>query len=300
MKEFPPLPSVEAPAEENGSDAVGHAAAADAFREGHLWTEELVDGDPLRFRVTDAGFLEFGDDERVFDHDAVPLRYRAAVRAVREEFARDAFVTAVEDPGSVTFFGVATHARRLPYDLDRIPPFLGTALHDVDGERYLPPDTVRSAFERVGLPTIDPIDKELRAAHVDPREYPVPESQWYDGPAAGVVFHNKGGRRAVRRSLPVGNNGSGTGETSETHETSETKEIDLDDRVTDAWLDRLVEGSSVDAGIDPDATTVEAVVDRALERIARETPALASDLGGPSENEVRSTLAGRVDRYLRS
>lgn len=302
MKEFPPLPSVETPADEDGSDAVGHATAADVFHEGHLWTEELIDGDPLRFRVTDAGFLEFGDEDGVFDHDAVPLRYRSAVRTVREGFARDTFVAAVEDPGSVTFFGVATHARRLPYDLDRIPPFLGTALHDVDRERYLPPDTVRRAFERVGLPTIDPIEKELRAAHVDPQEYPIPDSRYYDGPAAGVVFHNKGGGRAVHRNSAIEEPEppSKTDETRETRETSEMEDLDLDDRVTDAWLDRLVERSSVDAGIDPDATTVETIVDRAIERLARETPALTDAGHGPSENEVRSALAGRIDRYLRS
>ncbi|MFC6752975.1 hypothetical protein ACFQEU_05770, partial [Halorubrum tibetense] len=108
MQEFPPRPSVEtvlgdesdnASSDVNSSavdisptaDASAVDASHDPFGSGHLWVTELVAGDPLRFRLTDAGFLEFGDRNGVFDHDAVPLRYRAAVGAVRERFARDAF-----------------------------------------------------------------------------------------------------------------------------------------------------------------------------------------------------------------
>ena len=307
MKTFPSLLSVELlESNETGSGGFERDAAEDVFHEGHLWTEELIDGDPLRFRVTDAGFLEFGDGEEVFEHDAVPLRYRTAVRAVREGFARDAFVSAVEDPSSVTFFGVATHARGVPYDLDRLPSFLGTALHDIDRERYLPPDTVRRAFERVGLPAIDPIEKELRAAHVDPETYPIPESRWYDGPAAGVVFHNKNGGRAVRQNPTLADDelGSDATEGFEMTDPDRSAAHDLADRVPDAWLDQLLEGSDgnldTGVGVDPDSVAVDRAVERALERLARETSAFTTAVDGPSEADIRSALAGRIDRYRRS
>ncbi len=291
MAGFPSLPSVSTGGSaENDTANAGRADLDDVFREGHLWTEELIDGDPLRFRMTDAGFLEFGDDGRVLDHDAAPLRYRAAVRAVRGGFARDAFAAAVDHPSTITFFGVATHTRRIPYDLDRIPPFLGTALYDADRERYLPPDTAHQAFERVGLPTIDPIEKELRAAHVDPFEYPIPDSRWYDGPAAGVVFHNKSGGRAVRRGpdpdpLDASSDADSAGVPESTREF-------LDDRVDDIDIDRAIAARG-----GADQPTVEAVVGRVIERLARETRWVADERTG--SDELRSVLADRVDRYLR-
>ena len=370
MQGFPPRPSVEtalddAPAADTDDDAdapaadtsptadasaVDAAASHDPFGSGHLWVTELVAGDPLRFRLTDAGFLEFGDRNGVFDHDAVPLRYRAAVGAVRERFARDAFAAAVDTPGSVTFFGVATHARGLAYDLDRVPPFLGTAVHDADRERYLPPDTVRRAFDLVGIPTTEPVDKEVRAAHFDPADYPIPDSRYRDGPAAGVVFHNKAGGSAVRRNPAVqpspgvdadderpvatGGDRSSATETRPDPERPATADALVDALVDDTDIDRAVSGlvagtdaSARDGTLDADTARdgtldadtargdaaddtlppVEAIVDRLLERLARETSLVADadtvdgsgEPNAPDETAIRSVLAARVDRYRR-
>ena len=48
MKTYPSIPAVE--------DAPDRLLA-----EGHLWLLEQVAGVPLRFRLTDAGYVEFGD-----------------------------------------------------------------------------------------------------------------------------------------------------------------------------------------------------------------------------------------------
>jgi len=313
MQGFPPRPSVEtalddAPAADTDDDAdapaadtsptadasaVDAAASHDPFGSGHLWVTELVAGDPLRFRLTDAGFLEFGDRNGVFDHDAVPLRYRAAVGAVRERFARDAFAAAVDTPGSVTFFGVATHARGLAYDLDRAPPFLGTAVHDADRERYLPPDTVRRAFDLVGIPATEPVDKEVRAAHFDPVDYPIPDSRYRDGPAAGVVFHNKAGGSAVRRNPAVA---------SDTHSDTEptTENTTPDSFLNQICIDTHIEHAvrTVD-GESEDLPSVEAVVDQVLSRLARETALIDTETAALEISTIRPVLAERVDRYLR-
>ena len=300
MQEIPPCPAVE--------------DAPDVFASGHLWVEELVVGDPLRFRMTDAGFLEFGDAEGVFTHDAVPLRYRHAVRAVRESFAREAFQDAVDDPASVTFVCAAVHRREgesegddstPEYDWARTPSVLGTDVYDADRGRYLPRDAVQAVFERVGLPAVEPIEKELRAADVDPESYPIPDSAWYDGPAAGVVFHNKGGGRAVRRrrsdgDRPAGDPPDGDRPDDATLEDGPREADDLlddllDERVTDAWLDRM--RAACEAAADP--VSVETLTERALEGLARETVALTGTDALP-EADVRSALATRADRYLRT
>ncbi len=310
MQGFPSRPSVEqvfgdgsenassdanSPAVETSPTADASAvdaAAHDTFGSGHLWITEQILGDPLRFRLTDTGFLEFGDRSGVFDHDAVPLRYRAAVRAVREGFTRDAFAAAVDTPESVTFFGVATHARGFAYDLNRIPPFLGTAVHDADRERYLPPDTVRRAFDLVGIPATEPLDKEVRAVHFDPTDYPIPDSQYRDGPAAGVVFHNKAGGSAVRWNTDLASVTDTV--TSDSIDTSDPVNALLDDQLTDRHLVRAISSCRKD-----DDREVREVVDQVLERLAREVPALADETVPPNGSAVRSALAQRVDRHLR-
>ena len=39
-------------------------------------------------------------------------------------------------------------------------------------------------------------EKECRARYFDPDSYTIPESEWYDGPAEGVIIWNKRGHRA--------------------------------------------------------------------------------------------------------
>ncbi len=286
MQDLPPYPPV--------------ADAPDVFASGHLWVEELVVGEPLRFRMTDAGLLVFGDAERVFEHGSIPLRYRHAVRAVRDSFAREAFRDAVYDPESVTFGCVAVHrvdrgdAPAPAYDWTRTPSVLGADVHDANRGRYLPRDAVGSVFERVGLRAVDPIAKELRAADVDPASFPIPDSAWYDGPAAGVIFHNKRGGRAIRKRRPDdASAGGGIGNANRPSEVSIDRVID--EHVTDAWLDRV--RNACETGADP--PTVETLTERALERLARETVVLSGP-AAPSEATVRSALAARVDRYRRT
>ena len=286
MQDLPPYPAVD--------------DASDVFASGHLWVEELIVGDPLRFRMTDAGYLEFGDAEEAFAHDAVPLRYRHAVRAVRESFAGEAFRDAVEDPTTVTFVCVAVHrvddagngdanGATPAYDWARTPSVLGTDVYDAERGRFLPRDVVRTVFDRVGLPTVEPVAQELRAADVAPASYPIPDSAWYDGPAAGIVFHNKGGGRAVRRRRSADDHGENAD--------PDDRSLDefLDDHVTDVWLGR-VRGACEATG---DPVTVETLTDRALEGLARETVALTGSDAFPA-SEVRSALATRVDRHLRT
>lgn len=166
------------------------------FEEGHLWILEAVDGVDLRFQLHEAGYLRFGDGERVYaDHDEVPAYCRPAVRHVRERLDRDALRAAVDAVEEVVFFGTAAVHRATDYDLERMPPLLG---FDVwDGDTYLDPDGAERAFDRLGLEPANAVEREARARDFDPASYAMPDSAWHDGPAAGVVVRNKRGDRAV-------------------------------------------------------------------------------------------------------
>ena len=57
---------------------------------------------------------------------------------------------------------------------------------------------VERVYDRLGLTAVNTFDREVRASDfdADPDPDAVPESAWYDGPAAGIVLRNKTGGRA--------------------------------------------------------------------------------------------------------
>ena len=182
MKQYPEIPRVE-----NAPD--------DLFERGHLWLQEKVDGAHVRFQLDETGLIRFGDRDRVFPTDGVPEPYRHAVRHVRERLDREALRSALDDTESVVFFGEATSRQAIDYDWERTPSFLG---FDVwSGERYLPPDAVEKIYDRLGFQPVNTFQKEVRAADFDPASYEIPTSNWYDGPAEGVIVRNKTGDRAT-------------------------------------------------------------------------------------------------------
>ncbi|QSG03333.1 hypothetical protein [Natranaeroarchaeum sulfidigenes] len=169
------------------------SAADELLEDGHLWIQELIDGDLLRFRIDSSGGLQFGDQSRVLSPDDIPLEYRYATQFVERSLDYEAALSA--DLDGVVFYSVATYQRTVPYDWDRMPPVLGIDVWD--GERFLPPDAVEQAFERLDLDPVNAFAKEIRATDFDPESYTVPGSNWYDGQAYGVVLRSKTGKRAA-------------------------------------------------------------------------------------------------------
>lgn len=182
MKPFPSLPPV---------------ADAD-LGDGHLWIQELVAGEPLRFRLAADGTLGFADRQRPLDDP--PASLRAAVTHVERELDRGALMDAAGDPSAVVVYGVATRFEGVDYDWGRLPPFLGTDVWAGDRGEYVPPAVAERTVERLGLAPVNTFEKEVDGGHFDAAGYDTPASGWYDGPAAGAVFRTKTGDRAVRRN----------------------------------------------------------------------------------------------------
>jgi len=178
-------------------------APADLFETGHLWLLEHVVGEQLRFRLQPSGRLQFGDETRVFDADGVPTAYEHAVSHVRARLDRDRLRNAVAEPSSVVFYGEAMHAAGVDYEWERTPSFLGFDVWSDGREQFRPPDAAEQIFEQLGLHPVNAVEKERNARDFDPEAYTIPESAWYDGPAAGVVVRNKGGGRALLENPAV-------------------------------------------------------------------------------------------------
>jgi hypothetical protein len=181
-------------------------ASSALFERGHLWVQEYVDGAPLQFSLSESGRLRFDAGAGWTHSEDLPLPYTHAVREITEQLDRQALRQAVDDPEAIVFAGTATQCNRVAYDWQRLPSFLGCDVLDRDRETLLPPDSVAKIYDRLGLASVNAVEKEVDAAHLDPSSYEVPESAWYDGPAAGLVFRNKTGLRAKRVDIdPVEN-----------------------------------------------------------------------------------------------
>lgn len=188
MKPYPSLPDLD-------------ASARESF-EGSVWIRELVAGEGLRFGVAEGGYLRFRAGERAFEADP-PLRLRRSVGHVRRRFDVDALLRESSDPAELVFYGVATVRDGVEYDWGRLPPFLGFDVWNGDRGRWLANDAVERAFEGLGLAAVNAVEKELPVRHFYPGRYETPDSEWYDGPAAGIVVRDSHGNRAARRNPDV-------------------------------------------------------------------------------------------------
>jgi hypothetical protein len=307
MRQFPPLPDLDDP------------DAPDDLLEGHLWLLELIDGTGLRFSMDESGLLRFAGPEATYAAiDDVPLAIRPAVRHVRDRFDREALRAAVADPADVTFLGVATHRREIDYDWDRIPPFLGTDVWvgddgeadtggetDAGGETadgaFRPPDAAAAIFEGVGLDPVNAVAREVNARDFDPDEYAVPASAWRDGPAAGVVVRNKRGGRG-RIAGDAGNTDEARAESGDPGDAGADGSADPDElAATHAQPERF---ERVVAALDRrgEPVTIDALADRTVEAVARET-AIRFGSGGSDSDEVdvarfRASVAERARAFL--
>ncbi|MFC7073448.1 RNA ligase family protein [Halovenus rubra] len=186
MKTHPSIPQIK-----NAPDGL--------FDGGHLWVLEKIDGAQFRVQLQESGRLRFGGRTHVYnDATDVPAPYQHAVRHVQERFDRQALRKAVDDVETIVFFGEATHKQTLDYDWATIPSFLGFDIWSATDERFVQPDTAEQIFERIGLSPVPAVERELPARDFDHKEYTVPQSAWYDGPAAGVVIRDKRGHCALQ------------------------------------------------------------------------------------------------------
>ncbi|QHS18290.1 hypothetical protein GWK26_05110 [haloarchaeon 3A1-DGR] len=294
MHTYPSVPHVE-----NAPDGL--------LEEGHLWLLEHVDGAHLRFQLRDSGAIRFGDRNRVYQDPAdIPAPYRHAVRHVRERLDRDALREAVANVEDVTVFGEATHRHAIDYDWERTPSFLGFDVRSASAG-FLPPDAVERVLEALDLVPVHAVDREVRARDFDPDSCPIPESAYYDGPAAGVVIRDKAGRRAVLPhpefsgdAEPPFAAASESGSTpTESGAASTSVPVDAhaaaDRYATRARFERVA--TRLEEAGRP--VTFDALYDRVLEAIAREHhDRLHDGRQAIDMDDFRAAVAARTRRFL--
>ena len=140
------------------------------------------------------------------------------------------------------------HHHTISYDWERTPSFLGFGIWSADTEAFYPFDTVERIFSRLGLEAVNAFEKEYRARYFDPDSYTIPQSEWYDGPAEGVIIWNKRGHRAkllhpafreVDETVPVDAPAEELAAKYATQRRFEKLAVKLDDRHRSVTFDRL-------------------------------------------------------------
>ena len=269
--------------------------AADApdrlFDRGHLWLFEAIDGAPMRFQLTDAGVVQFGDSTTTFEPGAVPIPYRYAVQEVRNQLDRDALFEAVPAVDAVTFFGVAPQRRSIPYEFDRMPGFFGSDIR-VPDRGLLPPDVTTKIYQELGLTTLEPIEKEVRAADFDPDRHLVPSSTWYDGLAFGTIVRNKTGESAF---IPAENTPPSEAVSEPTGDAPATAEA----FVSAIDVETRCERATAALNRDGTAVTVGSLFDRVIAAIGREYPAQFGE-GAIDQHAFSSALRSEIHRWYTS
>jgi hypothetical protein len=261
--------------------------------EGHLWLQELIDGGQLRFRLAESGVLEFGDSRETYVPGNEPLAYGHAVRHVRERFDREAFQAAAAAPGEYVFFAEATRLESVDYDWSRMPPVLGFDVWDGAAGRFLPVDEVERAFDRLGLAPVNSFRKELPARDFQPERYDIPESNWYDGPAAGVVIRNRDGRRAVCHNPAAGT--AARPAEGESEKEGEGEPTTLAERfVTERQLERAIDALEASG----QGVTTGRAIEYVLEQVVREQYGRLFGDDPVDARALRSAVATRVSRLL--
>lgn len=251
---------------------------------GHLWLREHVVGPQVRFTMEPSGLLIFGDREQVFDD--VPPEYRHTLRHIRAEFDRDAFHSAVEDPSTYVFFGVAPCHVGVAYDWERLPPFLGHAIWNEANERFIPSDRADKVFEGLNLTPVNTFQKEVNVRDFSPEQFEMPDSAWYDGPAAGVRIENRSGGSALLTEFAVGE--QPTEQLAHDEPSAVASEL-----VTDTRVNRAVEAVEA-AG---NTVTTAEVQTRIFEMIVREEY-VRLDQSGIDVETLRSAVGSVVAQRL--
>ena len=201
----------------------------------------------------------------------------------------------MEDVEAVVFLGVATVREGVDYDWDRIPAFLGYDVWLADEGRFLPPDRAEAIYQGLGLVPANAVRKEVRAVDFDPDDNGFPASNWYDGPAAGVVVRNKTGDRAILPNPAVERDDEGgsdvAGGNAADPDDGPPAPAELAREVTtDRRIDRARE--RVETG------GLDAVVERLLEAVFREECHRIDRLGADTDDlrAFRSAVAAEVRR----
>lgn len=194
-----------------------------------LVIQEKVDGANFRFTINEEGELIFGSRNVVWEDERDQNKqFRHAIDYVEENINEGILNS------DVTVFCEALHKHTIDYDWGNIPNVVGYSVWDSAEHGWVHPNRATNYIESMGIPVVPVVEmcsKEYFRDHyitddgID-REALVPESEYYDGKAEGVVINaHQGGElhRAKVRTEEFLEKHKGSKKSNEHPETDEDK-----------------------------------------------------------------------------
>lgn len=171
---------------------IGHPDTDTITEPGTVYVQEKMDGANFRFGA-DGDRILFGSRNVLYKNEKdIANAFDHAVKHVRE----------CADPSDlidgVTYFAEAMHKHTPEYEWSTVPEVLGFAAYDHEQGAFVPWTVAKEEFERLGIETV-PVVEKIDPSELSP-EYPIPESEYRDGVAEGVVFWHDNTTRAKLRS----------------------------------------------------------------------------------------------------
>lgn len=191
MEEFKKYPKIR---------QLGHSDNADIFLDpsDEIFLQEKMDGANMRFMIKDGNII-FGSRTQQLtsdkgDDDNVAKNFKRCVEHIRSKLLElePSHLNSLE---SYIFFGECMVRHTMPYDWEKIPPFLGFDIYKIKDEVFMNQDVAKQMFEEMGLSFV-PILKVVKGGEITEftdndvpiSAYASPSSK--DQQAEGVVFKN--------------------------------------------------------------------------------------------------------------
>lgn len=171
---------------------LGHPDTRSLNDPGDVYVLEKMDGANFRFG-RDGDRILFGSRNNVYKNEKdIANAFTHAVEYVRNRVGR------VDLRDDVTYFAEAMHSHTLEYEWDDVPSVLGFAVYDHESESFESWTTAAEEFDRISIdatPVVETLPHDALET-----DYTIPESEYRDGKAEGVVFWHENTSRAKLRS----------------------------------------------------------------------------------------------------
>lgn len=153
--------------------------------EDDLVIQEKIDGANFRFMVVD-GRIVFGSRTQSIgdSNQEIGGNWKRCVEFIKEKVNVDLV------NGMFIFYGECCVKHSMSYDWDKIPPYLGFDIMNIDSGQFLPYPLVKDIFTELNLPFV-PVIKECKVKDLGIiTDDSVPKSAYSECQAEGIVIKN--------------------------------------------------------------------------------------------------------------
>src|SRR3972149_3922981 len=155
--------------------------------EDDIFIEEKIDGGNFRFMVKD-GKIIFGSRTQSIGDDQKEIggNWKRCVEFIRNALKGKYFT----DMGHLIFYGECCVLHTIHYDFDKIPPYLGFDIYNIDKEVFINWNIAKEIFGALGLPVV-PLINTCKAKDITIlTDADIPKSFYYSGQSEGIVLKN--------------------------------------------------------------------------------------------------------------